>query len=198
MDAKKAITLVAIIALVWWVASCAEEGPGMDNSENTNSAFRVNELVVDQNVDLLMEGGGTVAVGVGNSVINGYDHTFAAQLAVDFVSQNPDAEQSKMTGINVTHYRVNYISDDPRAVPLDPIEMPIGFYIEPAATLELDGYVAMPSRHYQDYLNKQGGDIPADVIYEFRFTFYGVNQFGQEVQVKASDYGILNQYIETN
>jgi|GEM_PF-4073398 len=190
MESMKIIAMIMVVAVMVFLANCAEEGEGMSNSENTYSAFRINNLVVDPNLDLLILDPG----GSGSSVINTMDHTFTGELAVDPVSQNTDP--NKMTGINVTHYKIDYFCDDPRnSATLESVEVPIQFYMEPNSNLSLTGYLAMPSRYYTEYINENGGTIPHDVLYELRFTFYGVNQFGQEVKVTGSDYAILNQYV---
>ncbi len=190
MDSIKIIAMMMIVAIMIFLANCAEEGEGMSNSENTYSVFRINSLLVDPNIDLLILDPG----GSGDSVINTMDHTFEGELAVDPVTQNSDP--SKMTGINVTHYKIDYFSDDPdNAANLESVEVPIQEYIEPNSTLTLSGFLAMPSKHYQEYINENGGTIPHDVLYEIRFTFYGTNQFGQDVKVTGSDYAILNQYV---
>ncbi|MFO8055694.1 MAG: hypothetical protein R6V10_00165 [bacterium] len=184
MNGKKllAFLIAAIVAI--GMASCAQEGPGMSNVENVNSALSLDSLVVDPEVDLYD----------GSSVLTTSVH-YSVEISVDQVA--PEQDTSTMTGIHFTEYEVDYASDDPDySVAFNPIEVPIQAYVPPGDNLSLSGYLAMPGEYKQKFVDDSG--FPAgssdQIIYEFSFTFYGENQFGQEVEVKGSDYTLFGDF----
>ena len=70
-------------------------------------------------------------------------------------------------------------------MPLSPLEyVPLNRLIAPGEEVTLTGNIAMKLDTKYEYLNK-GGAL-SEVIYEFRVTFYGINEFGREIEAQGS------------
>jgi hypothetical protein len=168
-------------AFIFLALGCAETGPGADGAADTGDQLKLSKVDYVGEVDILNDN--TVAV-LSIIDINTTINRMSFTLLNSAVGTH---DSSSQTGISLESYSIDLDSDDPGAVPLNSLEhVGISGYVGPKNTIEFKDFPVIPPDAKLEYFTKKGTNpvVYNDVVqYNARITVYGVNDFGQDVQV---------------
>jgi len=166
------------------VFGCAEpNSPGSDNVGNTGTVLRVYDIVPADGAGL--EGPGVdVALSFcldGTTEDTGLFDVFAT---LTLENDSPGLGTAQNANITITSYEVQYIfvGGNPGAVnvPLPTHKAHLSIVVVRGGAVSQD-ILLLPVTHKFLYTGG-GGNVGVVTIYEAKITFYGVNEFGDEVK----------------
>lgn len=199
-----------IIVVALWTGGCEDDGttsgPGMEDMLRSGSRFSVEKLwAQDENekigigkidvLDTMVISGATGIPDIIINVIDNYPVTMEVTLANVTCEQGKACSDDNGTDIFVEYYRVDYLSSEEGSVPLDSLEyVAFNYLLLPGIHMTFKNILLLMKIDTKiEYVTK-GGRIYPEVIYEFRVTFFGVNEFGEEIQAQGSCWGSFTNW----